>query len=107
MGASHTAHEDKINWRDTPTGGEGQSRLGRYIHTRHEDGTFDVEFVSQGRWEVIRRRVPKSEAYDASVEDNKKRLGITGGGSESGAARRRQDAPLCPECHMAHNGECL
>jgi hypothetical protein len=49
MGASDTPYEDRIRWRNTPTGGEGESRLGRYVHTRREDGTFDVQFVSRGR----------------------------------------------------------
>ena len=77
------------------------------MHTRREDGTFDVEFVSRGRWEVIGEQLTAAEAYWASVEDNKKRLGITGGGNEPGPTRRRQqDPPVCPECFEAHNGEC-
>lgn len=36
MGASDTPYEDRIHWRATPTGGEGESRLGRYVHTRRE-----------------------------------------------------------------------
>ena len=47
MGAVDTPYEDRIVWRDTPQGGEGQSRLGRYVHTRHRDGTFDVEFIGR------------------------------------------------------------
>jgi hypothetical protein len=76
-----TPRQDQINGRHTPTGGEGQSRLGRYIHTRHEDGTFDVEFVSSGRRQVIGERISAGKAYSASVAHNKKLAGITGGGS--------------------------
>jgi hypothetical protein len=96
-------YEDRIRWRETPHGGEGESPLGRYVHTRREDGTFDVQFVSRDRWEVIGERLTDGEAYWASVEDNKKRLGITGGGSEPGPTKRRQqDAPVCPKCHTTH-----
>jgi hypothetical protein len=73
------------------------------VHTRREDGTFDVQFVSRDRWEVIGERLTDGEAYWASVKDNKKRLGITGGGSEPGPTKRRQqDAPVCPKCHTTH-----
>ena len=105
MAAVDTPWEDRIDWRTTPTGGEGTSRFGRYIHTYNEDGTVDVEFVGANGVHEIWERL--TNAYDESVAHNKELLGITGGGSESGAVRRRQDAPVCPECNTTHNGECL
>jgi hypothetical protein len=109
MGASDTPYEDRIRWNGGSHLNGGVSPLGRYVLTRREDGTFDVQFVSRGRWEVIGERLTKSESYLVSVEDNKKRLSITGGGSEPGPTRRRQqDAPVCPKCNTTHpaDGEC-
>ena len=106
MGAVDTPYEDRIVWRDTPQGGEGQSRLGRYVHTRHRDGTFDVEFIGRERaGELIGQRMSGTEAYNASVEHNKKLLGIRGGESDPTVVRRRRDAPVCPKCHTTHPGD--
>jgi hypothetical protein len=51
MGAVDTPFVDRIQWRSTPTGAEGESRFGRYVLTRREYDTFDVEFVNRSfRW---------------------------------------------------------
>lgn len=107
MAPVHTPYEDRIHWRSTPTGGEGTSRLGRYIHTRHEDGTHDVEFVGPNGVEVIGRRLTDGEAYHESLEHNKKLLGITGGESGPVTMGRKSTTAVCPECHEAHKGECM
>jgi hypothetical protein len=106
MGAVDTPYEDRIVWRDTPQGGEGESRLGRYVHTRREDGTFDVEFIGREKGgDLIGQRMSGTEAYNASVEHNKKLLGIIGGDSDHTVVRRRRDAPVCPKCHTTHAGD--
>ena len=46
-----------------------------------------------------------TEAYNASVEHNKKLLGIRGGESDPTVVRRRRDAPVCPKCHTTHPGD--
>lgn len=108
MAATDTPYEDRIQWNGGDHLNGGVSRLGRYATTRREDGTFDVVFISRDRTEQVGDRLTASDAYRKPVEHNKKLLGITGGESEPGPAqRRRQDAPVCPECHMTHNGECV
>jgi hypothetical protein len=108
-----TPHEYTIRWRTTPTGGEGTSHFGRYIHTRHEDGTQTVEFIGKGRSEALGARLSDFKAYERSVEHNKELLRTAGllgrtGESEPGPTRRpRQDQPVCPKCQMTHPpGEC-
>jgi hypothetical protein len=108
MAATDTPYEDRIQW----TGGDhvngGVSRLGRYATTRREDGTFDVMFISRNRTEPVGVGLTEREAYTKPVAHNKQLLGIKGGGREpEPAQRRRPDAPVCPECHMTHNGECV
>jgi len=106
MGAVETPYGDRIFWRDTPEGGEGQSRLGRYMITLHGDGTLDVDFIALRKGgEQIGQRMSRSVAYKASVEHNKKLLGIIGGESDPTVIRPRRDAPVCPKCHTAHAGE--
>lgn len=108
-----TPYEYKIRWRSTPTGGEGTSHFGLYIHTRHEDDTFDVEFIGKGRSAALGARLSAFKVYERSVEHNKELLreaGLLGptGESEPGPTRRpRQDHPVCPKCQLAHPpGEC-
>jgi hypothetical protein len=107
MAATDTPYEDRIQWNGGDHVNGGVSPMGRYATTRREDGTFDVVFISRDRTETVGERLTVREAYTKPVAHNKMLLGITGGGREpSPTPRRRKDAPVCPECHMTHNGEC-
>ena len=77
------------------------------MFTRNEDGTCDGVSIGPNGVVDMGKQLTDGEAYHGAVDDNKERLGVTGGGSEPGAVRRRRDAPVCPECRTAHNGECL
>jgi hypothetical protein len=107
MAAVHTPYEDRIVWRSTANGGEGQSRFGRYVHTRCDDDTFEVMFFGPNGTELMGERLTGDEAYHESVEHNKKLLGITGGESGPVTNCRKSTTAVCPECHEAHKGECM
>lgn len=108
MAAADTPYEDRIQWNQGDHLNGGVSPLGRYATTRNEDGTYDVVFISRDRTESVGHRLTGREAYTKPVAHNKNLLGVTSGGGEPDPVkRRRPNAPVCPECHMTHNGECV
>lgn len=108
MAAVDTPYDDRIQWIGGNHLNGGVSQLGRYTTTRNEDGTYDVMFISRHRTASVGIRLTEREAYAKPVAHNKQMLGIKGGVREpESAPQRRPDAPVCSECHLTHNGECI